>query len=198
MELITATTAYDKVCNYVGTEEGYNLFHRYLSISLCYLNQDCVEAYSHIVSEGFPIAGVTAVSETQDGMIFLDFADGSDRNDEDLTSSEMLAVADYFHGIVDETKCGAFVDIDKLSKAEVEARLDEINEQLAHEVDETNEDDYFETNANGYYVDLEKREVSFEFTVMNDKWWDDIPFDEVYERFGLDIARYADEYFKLY
>lgn len=70
------------------------------------------------------------------------------------------------------------------------------NEHREHDEEEgyTEDEDYdfFEVDANGYDIDKGKRVVSFSFTMMNEKWWDDIPFDRMREEYGLDMDKYID------
>lgn len=70
-----------------------------------------------------------------------------------------------------------------------EGRLDALNEESARQRSQC--DPYWEVFANGVEVDFEKRAVSFEYTVMNDKFWDDVPFDTLKDENGLDMDEYA-------
>lgn len=70
-----------------------------------------------------------------------------------------------------------------------EGRLDALNEESARQRSQC--DPYWEVFANGVEVDFEKRTVSFEYTVMNDKFWDDVPFDTLKAENGLDMDEYT-------
>lgn len=45
---------------------------------------------------------------------------------------------------------------------------------------------FLETNANGFYVNKEKRVVEFSFTVMNEKSWREVPFEDM-EEYGISV-----------
>lgn len=67
----------------------------------------------------------------------------------------------------------------KISK-ELEKQIEAFGEALAAEY--TKEDDFGEINFNGWYDDEQDQHIELEFTRMNDKWWEDIPYDELMSR----------------
>lgn len=88
-----------------------------------------------------------------------------------------------------------FPDGKFLTEDAVRARLDDINRSLAdrYNTDEDLKDPYFmETNPNGFHVDILNRTVEFSFTVMNEKFWDDLGFDRIRDEYGLDLDDYLD------
>lgn len=67
--------------------------------------------------------------------------------------------------------------------------LDDACEDYAKEYNK--DEDYFVTNANGFYVNVKERKIEFEFTVMNEKFWKDVPFDTFREEYGIDLNKYT-------
>lgn len=109
-----------------------------------------------------------------------------------------------FSELTPDTPVGNYVNKElerPLTKKELFSRLEEINTVLAEEEDDRRhgfeeedeeEPDDFETNANGFDINFQKRTVEFEFTVMNDKFWSERSFDSIKEEFDLDLDGYED------
>lgn len=80
-------------------------------------------------------------------------------------------------------------DTEDFTVEDIDRILDEACEDYAKEYNEGK--NYFETNANGFYVNVGEKKIEFEFTVMNDKFWKDVPFDTFKEEYGIDLNNYT-------